>query len=201
MRFGKKMALWAFCAVPAAAGMLMAGAGAASAAPTPWHPTNHAPHCNPWQRESWDVNGNNTVNLSYNNSSFTYAVTLHQYGRCVTGTLTDTNLSGNQNLSVSGSIDRNHITFSVNYGPGSIQGTRTFTGDIKVTSTSGAACPENGTRPARKLATGPGPCSTGHTAHAGATTGGSSILRAARSGATKTANGRGMTATPGHLPR
>jgi hypothetical protein len=133
MRFGKKMALWAFCAVPAAAGMLMAGAGAASAAPAPqpWHPTNHAPHCNPWQRESWDVNGSNTVNLTYNNSPFTYAVTLHQNGSCVSGTLTDTGLaSGHQNLSVSGSINGNHITFSVNYGPGSIQGTRTFTGDI-----------------------------------------------------------------------
>ena len=54
MRFGKKMALWAFCTVPAAAALLVTGTGVANAAPAP-HPISHGPHCNPWQRESWDV--------------------------------------------------------------------------------------------------------------------------------------------------
>jgi hypothetical protein len=133
MRFGKKMALWAFCAVPAAAAMMTAGTGVANAAAA--HPgppvVSHGPHCNPWQRVLWDVNGKNTVNLTYNNSPFTYAVTLRQDGSCVGGTLTDAGLpAGHQTLHVSGVIDKNHITFSVNYGATSIQGTRTFTGDI-----------------------------------------------------------------------
>jgi hypothetical protein len=135
MRFGKKMALWAFCAVPAAAAMLMTGAGAASAAPAPFHPHPTISHCNPWQRESWDVNGSNTVKLTYNSSPFTYAVNLTQKGSCVGGTLTDLNLPstpvGNQTLAVTGVIYNNHITFSVTYpGTPSVQGKRTFTGDI-----------------------------------------------------------------------
>ncbi|MFY9928809.1 MAG: hypothetical protein WAK82_12460 [Streptosporangiaceae bacterium] len=132
MRFAKKMALWAFCAVPAAAAMLVTGAGMASAAPTPYHP-HPISHCNPWQRESWNVNGSNTVKLTWGTSSYTYAVALTQKGSCVGGTLTDLNLPGplaNQTLAVTGVIYNNYITFSVNYGHTSIQGKRTFTGDI-----------------------------------------------------------------------
>jgi hypothetical protein len=132
MRFGKKMALWAFCAVPAAAAMLTAGAGAASAAPVqPGPPAGHTFHCNPAQREQWDLGGGNTVNLTYNGSGFTYTVSLHQHGSCLGGTLTDTGLpAGQQVLTVRGTVAGNHATFSVDYGHGSIQGTRTFTGNI-----------------------------------------------------------------------
>ncbi len=193
MRFGKKMALWAFCAVPAAAAMMTAGTGVANAAAA--HPgppvVSHGPHCDPWQRVLWDVNGKTTVNLTYNNSRFTYAVTLRQDGSCVGGTLTDAGLpTGHQTLHVSGVIDKNHITFSVNYGATSIQGTRTFTGDINRWGT----CPDTGRRPARRLATGPGLRSIRRTPPAGGTTGGPSTRAGARSGAANQAAGRGMRA-------
>jgi len=133
MRIGKKLALWAFCAVPAAT-MLVAGAGAASAAPLygPHNgPGNYGSHCNPWQREQWDVGGNNTVNLTYQGKSYTYAVTLHEHGSCLSGTLTDAGLAaGSQNLAVTGDINGNHLSFSVTYPNTGNQGTRTFDGYI-----------------------------------------------------------------------
>src|ERR1700744_1709871 len=123
MRFGKKRALWAFCAAPAAAAMLTAGAGAASAAtahfPTP---PSHGPHCSQWQRESWNVNGANTltnVQSGGGSGTYGYSITLRQDGSCLGGTLTDTNLPvGSQNLTVRGIVLGSDVTFSVNYGSG-----------------------------------------------------------------------------------
>jgi len=162
MRFGKKMALWAFCAVPAAAAMLTAGAGVASAAPMPPgpHGPSHTSHCNPSQREQWDLNGGNTVNLTYSGSGFTYAVSLSQHGSCLGGTLTDTGLpAGHQTLAVRGTIVGNHVTFSADYGHGTVQGIRTFTGDISKRGAVSGWWNETGSE------NGHGPWSLQHKAH------------------------------------
>jgi hypothetical protein len=138
MRFGTKMMLWAFCAAPTAAAMVLTGAGAANAAVTapatpsgptynPWGP---GPHCNWWARERWNVNGDNTVKLVYLSNTYTYTVDFKQNGSCLGGKLTDPYLPpGSQPLKISGTVDDNHITFSVTYPPG-VQGVRTFTGKI-----------------------------------------------------------------------
>jgi hypothetical protein len=133
MRFGTKMMLWAFCAAPTAAAMVLTGAGAANAAVTapatpsgptynPWGP---GPHCNWWARERWNVNGDNTVKLVYLSNTYTYTVDFKQNGSCLGGKLTDTYLPslppGSRNLEISGTVDDNHIKFSVTYPPG-VQG-------------------------------------------------------------------------------
>ena len=104
MRFGARMMLWACCAGPAVAAMLVTGSGPANAAAlTPvvsgsssFHPPHgNGPHgpgrgranCDRWQLERWDLNGSNTVDLVYNNGNFTYGVTFRQDGSCLGGTL------------------------------------------------------------------------------------------------------------------
>src|ERR1700753_2103103 len=122
MRFSKKMALRAICAGPAVAAMIVVGVGAASALPLPFpgpghgpsgpvfppphFPGHNQPACNPRALERWNVSGANTVDLTYNGSAFTYAVSLSEHGSCVTGTLTDTGLTGPA-LQVTGNITNN----------------------------------------------------------------------------------------------
>jgi hypothetical protein len=138
MRFAAKMMLWASCAGPAVAAMVLTGTGAANAAvATPAAPSSaalgsggHGPHCNWWERERWNVNGDNTVNLVYGSGNYTYTVWFKQNGSCLGGTLTDPYLPPwSQKLHISGTVDGSYIRFSVTYPPG-IQGTRTFTGKI-----------------------------------------------------------------------
>ena len=117
--------------------MVLTGAGAANAAAAapaahsaatynPWGP---GPHCSWWERERWNLNGNNTVKLVYNSGNYTYAVYFKQNGSCLGGTLIDLGLPpGSRNLTITGKVDDNRVTFSVTY-PG-VQGTRTFTGKI-----------------------------------------------------------------------
>ena len=138
MRLAAKMMLWGFCAAPAAAAMVLTGAGAANAAVAapaahsavthnPWGP---GPHCSWWDRERWNVNGHNQVKLVFSSTNYTYTVDFKQNGSCLGGTLTDTGLPTlQQKMSISGTVNDNHITFSVTY-PGPYWGVRTFTGKI-----------------------------------------------------------------------
>jgi hypothetical protein len=144
MRFGARMILWACCAGPAVAAMLLTGSGPANAAPVtpavssgvsfgPWG--GHGPgrrDCERWQLERWDVNGTNTVDVVYTGGTATYSVTFQQDGSCLRGTLTDLNIpNGPKTGPIFGTVDRNNITFSFRYTYiGANQGTRTFTGSI-----------------------------------------------------------------------
>jgi hypothetical protein len=119
MRLGARMMLWACCAGPAVAAMLVTGSGPASAsALTPvgsagasFNPHGHGPggrgngpggghnlggghglgrpNCDTRQLERWDVGGANTVDLVYQAGNFTYGVNIRQDGSCIRGTLTD----------------------------------------------------------------------------------------------------------------
>jgi hypothetical protein len=149
MRFGARMMLWACCAGPAVAAMLVTGSGQANAAPLtpvvssgasfgphgggPWG--GHGPgqpNCDRRQLERWDVNGTNTVNVVYSSGTATYGVTFRQDGECLGGTLTDPNIpNGPKTGPIFGTVDGNTITFSFKYTyTGANQGTRTFTGTI-----------------------------------------------------------------------
>ncbi len=152
MRLGARMMLWACCAGPAVAAMLVTGSGPANAAGlTPavsagnsfqtvpggggFGPGGHnwgRPNCDRWQLERWDVGGPNTVDLVYQGGNFTYGVTIHQHGGCLTGTLTDLGIpTGPTTGPIFGTINRNQLTFSFRYTyAGERQGLRTFTGSI-----------------------------------------------------------------------
>ena len=149
--------IWVCCTAPAVAAMLMTGVGTASASPTPiFQPPiqqgppggfwkggqggqgqggqgqghNHS-SCSKWQLEEWNLNGANTVTLTYDSGSYSYSVALTQKGSCLTGTLTDTHASPTLSLPITGSVNGNHATFSVTYPTtAGSQGTRTFTGTI-----------------------------------------------------------------------
>jgi len=135
MRFGTRALITAAFAGPAIAAMILSGAGPANAAVTT--PTTHSAStwvppqfCNPYHLERWDFRGNNTVDLWFNSTEYTYAVHFDQRGGCLSGTLTDTGLpAGEQYLHISGAVVRNQVTFSVNY-PTDFQGTRTFHGYV-----------------------------------------------------------------------
>ncbi len=144
MRLAAKMALWAFCAAPTAAAMVLTGAGAANAAvAAPSVVTHHpggpgpggpgpgpGPHCNWWAFERWNVNGPNNVRLVYHSGHYTYTVTFKQNGNCLDGKLTDPSLPpGHQIRTISGTVNDDYITFSVTY-PNPYLGVRTFTGRI-----------------------------------------------------------------------
>jgi hypothetical protein len=151
--------MWACCTAPAVAAMLMTGVGTASASPTPifqppiqqgppggfgpgglggqgFGPGGHGqghnqPSCSKWQLEEWNLNGANTVTLTYNSGSYSYSVALTQKGSCLTGTLKDTHASPTLSLPVTGSVNGNHAKFSVTYPTtAGNQGIRTFTGTI-----------------------------------------------------------------------
>lgn len=118
-----------------AAGLVAGGAGVASAATvTPaahTTTTNFGHGCNPWQREHWNLNGRNKVEAVYQGTTYTYKVTIKQFGSCLTGTLTDTYYQPTAATGpVFGTINRNHVTFSFTYPSGSVQGIRTYTGTI-----------------------------------------------------------------------
>jgi hypothetical protein len=129
MRFGAKAIIWAACAGPAVAAMVVTAAGTANAAPVSPH-DNGFGLCSSIKLEQWNLNGSNTVDLKWNGGSYTYNVKFAQNGSCLTGFLTDTGLpSGEQKLQVYGSVNGSDVTFTVAY-PTNVQGFRTFDGTI-----------------------------------------------------------------------
>ena len=122
---------------PAIAAMMLMGAGPANAAvTTPASPHTMSdpffPFCSPFNLERFDFNGNNTVDVTFNNTLFTYAVNFDQFGSCLSGTLTDTHIpNGPQTGPIHGFVFRNRVRFSFTYTyVGETQGTRTYTGHI-----------------------------------------------------------------------
>jgi hypothetical protein len=118
-----------------------------------WHGNGHShshgqPSCNTRQLETWNLNDpSNTVDLTYNSGSYTYAVTIIQKGSCLTGSLSDAGVPTTG--PISGTVNGNNVTFSFNYPTNSIQGKRTFTGTIghhgAVSGTWGESGSEHGT--------------------------------------------------------
>jgi hypothetical protein len=134
MRSITKTVLRTCAGLAAAAALVAGGAGVASAATT--SPATHSASrygygCNPYARESWNLNGSNTVAAVYKGNTYNYSVTFKQYGSCLSGTLTDTYYSGTATGPIYGTINGNHVTFSFKYPAGSVQGTRTFNGYIQ----------------------------------------------------------------------
>jgi hypothetical protein len=133
MRLGTKAAIWACCAGPAIAAVILTGAGPASAQTTT--PTSHtsvtAEHlplfCNPFQKERWNLNGFNSVDVTYKFSSYTYTVDFVQRGSCLSGWLTDPYFSVTR--PIYGTVNGNYVTFSFTY-PSFVEGTRTYNGHI-----------------------------------------------------------------------
>jgi hypothetical protein len=130
MRGISKTMLRTCAGLAVAAGLVVGVTGVASAATTSptAQSTHHGPACNPWARERWNLNGKNQVQAVYLGKTYTYSVTFRQFGSCLSGTLTDSYypVTG----PISGTVNRNHVTFSFTYPSGSIQGTRTYTGTI-----------------------------------------------------------------------
>ena len=142
MRFSAKAAIMAALAGPAVAALILTGAGAANAATTTSTSGPFSPFCGqyhnqypnqyqnqfPYQQGQWDLSGPNTLRVSFEVSTYDYAVDFNQQGTCLRGSLTD------QWVPITGSLRGNvfgdSVTFSFNYGYGSKQGTRTFTGHI-----------------------------------------------------------------------
>lgn len=77
----------------------------------------------------WNVTGAYTFDTKYLGNDYNYSVTLSQSGNTITGSLNDTYLPSVLTIT-NGSLSGNTITFSVDYGSGSSQGVRTFTGTI-----------------------------------------------------------------------
>jgi hypothetical protein len=126
-----RMTVLRTCAgLAAAAGLVVGGAGMASAATTSpaTHSSNHFYGCNPWAREQWNLNGSNTVNAVYQGNTYSYSVTFKQFGSCLSGTLTDPGFPTTG--PIHGTIYGNHVTFSFQYPAGSIQGTRYYNGYV-----------------------------------------------------------------------
>ena len=80
----------------------------------------------PYHRAS--VAGSYTMDVLYAGDHYTYDLNLTQTGTAIGGTLHDPYLPGT--LPVTGTITGNNLSFSVDYGAGSVQGVRTFTGVI-----------------------------------------------------------------------
>ncbi len=172
MRLGAKMMLWACCAGPAVAAMLVTGSGSANAAalkpaagavaslspssgngpqggPGQFGNNQRRASCSRWQREKWNLNGTSTVVAVYHTTNFTYDVSFQQNGSCLGGTLTDPYIPspGPKSGPISGTVNGNQVTFSFTYTyPNAPQGTRTFTGTISrsgaVSGTWGETGPE-----------------------------------------------------------
>src|ERR1700733_1530509 len=114
-----------------AAGLVVGGAGVASAAPvTPAAHSSYSPgpRCNPFAREQWNLNGRNKVEAVYQGTTYTYSVTFRQFGSCLTGTLTDSYYPTTG--PIYGTVVKNHVVFPFRYPAGSVQGARTFVGTI-----------------------------------------------------------------------
>jgi hypothetical protein len=132
MRSIGKTLLTTCIGLAAAAGLVIGGAGVASAAtatPAAHSTTNWGSGCNPWAREQWSLNGSNTVENNQFSPPYTYSITFQQHGSCLSGTMTDSYYPTTG--PIYGTINGNHVTFSFAYPAGSIQGTRTFTGTIQ----------------------------------------------------------------------
>ncbi len=134
MRLGTKAMIWACCAGPAIATIIFTGAGTASAqtvspAANTITTAEHIPlFCDPLQKERWNINGFNTVDVTYKLfSHYTYTVDFVQKGSCLSGWLTDPYFSVTR--PIFGSINGNFVTFSFTY-PSFVEGTRTYTGTI-----------------------------------------------------------------------
>jgi hypothetical protein len=135
MRLGTKAMIWACCAGPAIAAIIVTGAGTASAQTTSAAtPTTSAaehlpppPFCNPFQKERWNINGFNTVDVTYKFSHYTYTVDFVQHGSCLSGWLHDPYFSVTR--PITGTVNGNFVTFSFTY-PSFIEGTRTYSGSI-----------------------------------------------------------------------
>jgi hypothetical protein len=130
MRGISKTMLRTCAGLAVSAALVVGGAGVASAATAP---AAHAGgswvhHCNPWQREQWNLNGPNHVEAVYQGKTYTYSVTFRQFGSCLSGTLTDGYYPTTG--PIYGTIYGNHVVFSFRYPPGSIQGVRTYDGYI-----------------------------------------------------------------------
>ncbi len=119
---------------------------------------------NPWMPYHMaNVSGTYMMDVLFEGNHYDYNLTLSQSGSAITGSLYDPDRPGP--LAVSGFVTGNTVTFSVDYGGGSIQGIRTFTGTVGATgamtgtwnetgteggnstwsTTSGSARPANGT--------------------------------------------------------
>jgi hypothetical protein len=130
-----------------AAGLVVGGAGIASAAPvTPVTHTNSWYGCNRWAQEQWNLNGPNTIENNQFSPAYTYTVTFRQHGSCLSGTMTDSYYPTTG--SVYGTISGNHVRFSFTYPSGSVQGTRTFTGTINWRGEVSGSWTETGTEAA-----------------------------------------------------
>jgi hypothetical protein len=147
MRGISKTMLRTCAGLAVAAGLVVGGAGVASATTTSpaapatssWHP-----FCNPFAREQWNLNGANHVLAVYNGSTFTYSATFKQFGGCLTGTLTDGYYPTTG--PVFGAINNSKITFVFRYPSGSVQGTRTYTGTISPNGSVSGTWSETGSQ-------------------------------------------------------
>ncbi len=112
------------------AAVVMGGTATASAA-TAAPATHNYPGCNPWALQRWNLNGSNTIKATYQGGTYTYSVTIKQYGSCLSGSLTDPYYGPSGTTGpIWGKINKNDVVISFRYPYGSVQGTRTFTGDI-----------------------------------------------------------------------
>jgi hypothetical protein len=134
MRSLTKTVLRTCAGLATAAALVAGGAGVASAAttsPSTATTTHNGYYCSPWAWEQWNLNGSNTVNAVYNGTTYSYSVTIKQYGSCIGGTLTDSYYQPTAATGpIHGTINGNHVVFSFTYPSGSVQGTRTFNGYI-----------------------------------------------------------------------
>jgi len=134
MRLVTKATIWACCAGPAIAATILTGAGTASAQITT--PTAHTavtaehippPFCNPFQKERWNLNGFNSVDVTYLFAPYTYTVDFVQRGSCLSGWLNDPYFHVTR--PIFGTVNGNYVAFSFTY-PSFVEGTRTYTGHI-----------------------------------------------------------------------
>jgi hypothetical protein len=125
------------------------GGGPGGGGPGGGGPGGHQQSCSKWQLEEWNLNGSNTVDLTYQGSTFTYATTFTQKGSCLSGILTDTGITPST-LAITGTVNGSKVTFSVTY-PTNVQGKRTFTGTIsRHGDVSGPLWSETGTETGTK---------------------------------------------------
>jgi hypothetical protein len=133
MRLGTKAIMRACFAGPAIAAMILTGAGTASAqtdSPTAARisTAEHLPvFCNAFAKERWNLNGFNTVDVTYLGTPFTYTVDFAQKGSCLTGWLHDPYFPVTE--PIFGTVNGNYVTFSFTY-PSFVEGTRTYVGHI-----------------------------------------------------------------------
>lgn len=132
MRTITKATLRTFAGLAATAALVAGGTGVASAATT--GTAAHAsaswvgPGCNIRAGQQWNLNGYNQVEAVYQGTTYTYSITFRQFGSCLTGSLTDPYYPTTG--PIYGTVSRNRVTFTFRYPPGSVQGTRTFSGYI-----------------------------------------------------------------------